>query len=303
MSNRTVYSPVSEWLNMNKGARLEEIRLRSGKTLTAEFDPDAPQYFETLCNGEILSAAGADMIFLRGFNVPDPAIAGITVKEEKDTIRALKHLTGRPVGIFLEPVPSKESRKASTGVSRFIAATPGNALKAAAYGVDMIVLIVNPETGGDTSSINDTLKEFKKIIGDKVILGTGKIYPDGNADEDPILSIDEINGFVNNGADVIVLPSPGTIPGINQEWEASRIRQIHYRKRIAMSISGPVLNSQSQKLVMEAAVRSYQAGADIHHIMGDGFFCMTSYDTVMNYSLALKGKEETLFRIAASINR
>ena len=47
---------------------------------------------------------GADILLLNLFDVQQPVIHGLPPVEPGETIRLLKKLTGRPIGINLEPV-------------------------------------------------------------------------------------------------------------------------------------------------------------------------------------------------------
>lgn len=55
---------------------------------------------------EIAAAFGADLLLLNLFNVFDPQVCGLDVNDPDDTVKRLQELTGRPIGVNLEPVDS-----------------------------------------------------------------------------------------------------------------------------------------------------------------------------------------------------
>ena len=50
-------------------------------------------------NAEFVASMGADMILLNMFDVNHPVIQGLPKTEDREVIRKIKQLTGRPVGI------------------------------------------------------------------------------------------------------------------------------------------------------------------------------------------------------------
>lgn len=45
-----------------------------------------------------------------------------------------------------------------------------------------------------------------------------------------ILTPEDVDQFIEAGADVILLPAPGTVPGITLEYARTLIRQAHAKK-------------------------------------------------------------------------
>ena len=57
-----------------------------------------------ITNAEFTASMGADILLLNIFDVQDPVIQGLPKVKPEDCVRELKRLTGRMVGINLEPV-------------------------------------------------------------------------------------------------------------------------------------------------------------------------------------------------------
>ena len=292
---------ASEYSNLSRSDFLQAIKENEGRTLMCECSADAPLYLpEGISNAELLAGMGSDLLILNHYDVTAPLINGITADEENNLVKEAGRLTGRPAGIRLQAIPDKAPMRKTYPCPPGQEASPAAAVKAIAQGFRILMVLADAKTGRDTLSVNNCLKELKKACGDRIILAVGKLHADSYADEDAILSIDEINGFANNGADLIVLPAPGTIPCAGTEWAASRIRQIHYRKKLAVTaVNEEGLNADSETLRMIAR-QSKLAGSDLHYLLcgriGDP-------EAVRSYSIALKGYRNTCFRTCASINR
>ena len=149
------------------------------------------------------------------FDVNQPVIQGLPHVSPEDTIREVKRLTGRMVAINLEPATIKNNDEESVwNLTTGRQATVENARKAADMGVDMIVLTGNPGVGVDNEAIMQALSELKDAVGDRVILTAGKMHASGIVSEtgEKILTEKDIVDFIDAGADVILLPAPGTVP-------------------------------------------------------------------------------------------
>lgn len=130
-------------------------------------------------------------------------------------MRELKRLTGRVVGINLEPC-DLQAAKSNDGtlwkMSGGRLATVENARRAAEMGVDLIVLTGNPGNGVSNELIVEALKAISAAVGDRVLLAAGKMHASGVAggrgeNHDPA----DAEAFMAAGADIILLPAPGTV--------------------------------------------------------------------------------------------
>ena len=93
---------------MNKQELLESLEASEGRVLIAECSLCNESLLSPMTNAEISAAFGADILLLNMFDVNHPKIDGITGVEDKDVIRELKRLTGRLIGVNLEPIDKSE---------------------------------------------------------------------------------------------------------------------------------------------------------------------------------------------------
>ena len=151
------------------------------------------------------------------------------------------------VAINLEPATIKNNDEESVwNLTTGRQATVDNARKAADMGVDMIVLTGNPGVGVDNEAIMQALSKLKDAVGDRVILTAGKMHASGIISEagEKILTEKDIVDFIDAGADVILLPAPGTVPGITMEYAGKLIKKAHEMKipfvRLLLCVRWPV---------------------------------------------------------------
>ena len=95
---------ASDFEKMNKTELLEAISASEGRLLVCETIGTMQPMLGDVTNAEFVASMGADIILLNIFDVNKPVVQGLPEVEEKDVIRKVKELTGRPVGINLEPI-------------------------------------------------------------------------------------------------------------------------------------------------------------------------------------------------------
>lgn len=103
MIARLISANSSELLKMNGDELKQSIKASEGRTVLSENVVIQPA-IDGLTMSEIAAAFGADLILLNLFDVFEPKVSGLEVKDAKDTVKRLKELTGRPIGVNLEPV-------------------------------------------------------------------------------------------------------------------------------------------------------------------------------------------------------
>ena len=170
---------------------------------------------------------------------------------------------------------------------------------------DMIVLTGNPGVGVDNEAIIQALSRLKEAVGDRVILTAGKMHASGIISEagEKILTEKDVEAFVDAGADVILLPAPGTVPGITMEYAGNLIRKAHEKGALAMTTIGTSQEGADEATVRQIALMCKMAGADIHHIGDSGYMGMALPENITAYSVAIRGKRHTYRRMAMSLLR
>ena len=143
---------ASDFEKMTKSELIESIAASEGRIVVCETIGAVPQMLGDVTNAEFAASMGADIILLNIFDVNNPVMHGLPadVKPE-DYIRKIKELTGRPVGLNLEPLEEGVASTVETdewaGLSSGRAGTLENAKKAVEMGADFIVLTGNPGIG------------------------------------------------------------------------------------------------------------------------------------------------------------
>lgn len=306
MLKRLIDTTARELTSYNKAELLTAISDSEGRTLAAETIGTVTPILVNITNAEFVASLGADLIMLNIFDVNDPIIQGLPQTSPEDTIREVKRLTGRMVAINLEPAVIKDGQEESVwNLTTGRQATVENARKAADMGVDMIVLTGNPGVGVDNEAIIQALSRLKEAVGDRVILTAGKMHASGIISEagEKILTEKDVEAFVDAGADVILLPAPGTVPGITMEYAGNLIRKAHEKGALAMTTIGTSQEGADEATVRQIALMCKMAGADIHHIGDSGYMGMALPENITAYSVAIRGKRHTYRRMAMSLLR
>ena len=306
MLKRLIDTTARELTSYNKAELLTAISDSEGRTLAAETIGTVTPMLVNITNAEFVASLGADLIMLNIFDVNNPIIQGLPQTSPEDTIREVKRLTGRMVAINLEPAVIKDGQEESVwNLTTGRQATVENARKAADMGVDMIVLTGNPGVGVDNEAIIQALSRLKEAVGDRVILTAGKMHASGIISEagEKILTEKDVEAFVDAGADVILLPAPGTVPGITMEYAGNLIRKAHEKGALAMTTIGTSQEGADEATVRQIALMCKMAGADIHHIGDSGYMGMALPENITAYSVAIRGKRHTYRRMAMSLLR
>ena len=250
---------------------------------------------------------GADVLLLNLFDVQQPVIHGLPPVEPGETIRLLKKLTGRPVGINLEPVADDAEIETDPmwAMSAGRRATVENALRAKKLGIDFVLLTGNPGVGVTNTAIEQTLRRFKEAVGDSIVLAAGKMHAAGILSEaaENIMTEQDIASFVEAGADIILLPAPGTVPGITQEYAQRLITCAHQHGALTITSIGTSQEGADTDTIKRIALMCKMAGTDIHHLGDTGYFGMALPENIMAYSIAVRGVRHTYHRMACSIAR
>lgn len=306
MTKRLIDTTARELASYNKQELLTSIADSEGRTLAAETIGTVTPMLVDITNAEFVTSLGADLIMLNIFDVNEPVIQGLPQVPPEEVVHEVKRLTGRMVAINLEPAAIKNGEQSSVwNLTKGRQATPENAKKAADMGVDMIVLTGNPGVGVENDAILQALSQLKEAVGDRVILTAGKMHASGIFSEagEKILTENEVESFVDAGADVILLPAPGTVPGISMEYAAKLIKRAHEKGALAMTTIGTSQEGADEDTIRQIALMCKMAGADIHHIGDSGYMGMALPENIMAYSVAIRGKRHTYRRMAVSLLR
>ncbi|MBR3251663.1 MAG: haloacid dehalogenase-like hydrolase [Erysipelotrichaceae bacterium] len=304
MSDRLLSMSSSQIAKLKGKKLIDAIRLSEGSIMAAETVSTMAPLLNDVSNAELCSALSADIIILNMFDVNKPFVQGLPEHKEEDTIKLLKKLTGRVIGINLEPTDENENGEGWT-MTKGRVANAENALKAYKLGADIIVVTGNPGNHVSNEAIFRSIREIRKAVKNNVVIISGKMHASGSIDEagENIISEKDIENFVKAGTDIIMLPAPGTIPGLSVERIQQLISYAHSLGVLAMTVIGTSQEGADTDTIKTIALNCKMAGADIHHIGDSGYNGMAVPENIMAYSIAIRGVRHTYRRMAISINR
>lgn len=309
MVKRLLDCTASEIRQFDKAQLLASIAGCEGRVLACETIGITPPLLSDVTNAEYAASLGADIVLLNMFDVQNPVIQALPKVPTCETVRELKRLTGRIIAINLEPVDPAAAQAANSGtlweMTSGRLATAENAILAAEMGVDMVVLTGNPGNGVKNEAIVHALQEIRRAAGDRLILVAGKMHASGVSREggEAILTAQDIADFTGAGADMILLPAPGTVPGITLEKAHALIEEIHKAGVLSMTAIGTSQEGADVDTIRRIALMCKMAGADVHHIGDTGVPGMALPQNILAYSIAIRGERHTYHRMVGSINR
>lgn len=288
----------SELARYTKAELLDAIAGSEGRVLACETIGLTPPLLVDVTNAEYAASLSADILLLNMFDVQHPVINALPKVPEVETVRELKRLTGRVVGINLEPC-DLQAAKSNDGtlwkMSGGRLATVENARRAAEMGVDLIVLTGNPGNGVSNELIVEALKAISAAVGDRVLLAAGKMHASGVAGEG--------GEKIMTPADAEAFMAAGAVPGITQEYAHRLIEVVHSRGKLALTAIGTSQEGADVATIRQIALMCKMAGADIHHIGDTGVPGMALPQNIMAYSIAIRGERHTYHKMAQSVNR
>ena len=308
MAKRILNMTPKELINLSKEEIIDAIAGSEGRVLASETIGITIPLLSDVTNAEFAASMGADMILLNMFDVQDPVILGLPQSDRQETVRKVKQLTGRMVGINLEPVDdaaASENAETLWAMSAGRYATVENAALAQKMGVDMIVLTGNPGNGVSNDAIVSSLRAISAEIGNKIVLAAGKMHASGVIGEggENIITKEDIRLFAEAGADVILMPAPGTVPGITTEYIRELVSYAHSLGKLTITAIGTSQEGADTDTIKRIALECKMTGTDIHHIGDSGYVGMALPENIMAYSVAIRGIRHTYHRMAQSVER
>ena len=306
---------AEEMTHATKSELIEAIAGSEGRVLASETIGITIPLLTDVTNAEFAASMGADLILLNMFDVQEPKIMALPEVEKEETVREVKRLTGRMVGINLEPVEdnaggedpdnASDNKETLWEMSAGRYATVENAIQAQKMGVDLIVLTGNPGNGVSNPAIISSLKAISEAVGEKIMLAAGKMHASGIIGEggENIITKEDIRQFAEAGADIILLPAPGTVPGITTEYVRKLISYAHSLKKLTITSIGTSQEGADTDTIKRIALECKMAGTDIHHIGDSGYVGMALPENIMAYGTVIRGIRHQYHRMAQSIRR
>jgi hypothetical protein len=294
---------ASDFRKMNGKELKQSIKASEGRVIVSEVIGAFQPLYPAVTNAELAAAFGADLLLLNFFDVFEPQVKGLDTNEHDQIVKRLKELTGRPIGLNLEPVdPNAKKLEELTELPKGRIATEESLHEAKRLGFEFVCLTGNPKTGVTNGEIVKAIEKAKHIFGDDGMIIAGKMHGAGVENETggDIVSEDVVEQFIKAGADVILMPSPGTVPGVTLEKTEKLVRFAHEKGALVMLTIGTSQEGADEQTIRQIALTSKMAGADLFHIGDAGYHGIAVPENIMSYSIAIRGKRHTYIRMARS---
>lgn len=300
IEKRLLACTAKDFEKMNKKELLQAIKASEGRTIMAEIIAETKPYPYGCTNGEIARAFGADLMLLNKIDLNDIKIGYLPQTELGNEIRLFKKLCGRPTGLNLEPIDEgvEMSEKRIT-IPEGRKATKENFIKSEKLGFDFILLTGNPGVGVSNDAIAKAIKVAKENYNGIII--AGKMHGAGSNEE--VVDYKAIDQFIENGADIILVPAAATVPGMSVDKLIDITKYAKSKGVLVLSAIGTSQESSDVETIKKMGLWNKMAGVDIHHIGDAGYAGLPPYENIYNLSIAVRGLRHTVTMMASSNDR
>ncbi|MGE9214535.1 haloacid dehalogenase-like hydrolase [Exiguobacterium aurantiacum] len=299
---------ASDFLTFNRSDMIGSIHKAEGRTVLAEVIPTVQPLYPEVTNAELARAFGADMILLNMLDVFHPYIKGLESHAlfgnmpgetmSDNPIMELKRLVGLPLGVNLEPVDFSEKSEDMYDVKQGRLATREAFARASELGIDFICLTGNPNTGVTNEAIEQAIINARQEFAGVII--AGKMHQAGVG---RVLDQEAYVRFAEAGADIILIPAPGTVPGVREDEFYDVTREIQALDKLVVAAIGTSQEGSDEATIRDIALSSKRGGTDIFHIGDAGLSGIATPENIQALSIAIRGRRHTYIRMAASVNR
>ncbi|MGM0148461.1 DUF7916 family protein [Enterococcus sp. AZ162] len=300
MVKRFISAQTSEIMTMTGAELKQSIKASEGRVICSENVVIRDSNIEDVTNSEIARAYGADLILLNAFDALKPVVSGLKGKEEEPIIQTLRKVVGRPIGANLEPVDF-EAKMAEDrlDIPEGRQATRETMEAAKKQGLDFICLTGNPGSGVTNDAITKAISMAKEYFGGMII--AGKMH--GAGVDEPVADLEAIKSFIEAGADVILVPAVGTVPGFDDIELKAAVKVIHAAGALVMSAIGTSQESSDSDTIKQIVIQNKICGVDIQHIGDAGYSGIAPVENIMAMSRAIRGNRHTIAMMSRSIVR
>ena len=299
MVKRLISANASEILAMSAQELKQSIKASEGRVILSENVAPRESFIGDITNSEIARAFGADLILLNGIDVLNPDIFAIG-EYEGSFVTRLHELVGRPIGANLEPVDTsadmvEEREEIAMGRQANVATLK----EIEKLGLDFVCFTGNPGTGVTNAAILETVKNAKEHYSGLII--AGKMH--GAGVDEAVADLEVIKGLIDAGADIILTPSIGTVPGFDKEDLKQAVKLSHKEGALVMTAIGTSQEGSDADTIKYMALQNKMCGVDIQHIGDAGYAGIAPVENIFAMSKAIRGQRHTVSMISRSINR
>ena len=295
---RLISADTSEILGFTPAELKQSIRASEGRVVLSENITVLIPQVTDITNAEIARAFGADLILLNFLDVDHPYIHGLD--ETGDPVRRLRELVGRPVGINLEPVDTAAAMlEERQDVARGRRALRESIVRAGELGADFLCLTGTPGSGVRNAQITETVRLCRELFDGLVI--AGKMHGAGAAES--VVDRQAVEDHLAAGADIILVPAVGTVPGFTLDELVDIVSTVHARGGLVMTTIGTSQETSDPATIRRIAHDNKIAGADIQHIGDAGPGGLADPMNIYTLSETIRGRRHTISRMARSTRR
>lgn len=298
MVKRLISANASEIVKMTSDELKQSIKASDGRVVLAENVVTRTPVIPDITNSELSRAFGADLILLNGLDAFDPKI--VNIDKNKHVIKELRRLVARPIGVNLEPVDIQATMtEEKLNISEGRQASPKTVKALEQLGINFICMTGNPGTGVSNERIVNAISDTRANFSGLII--AGKMHSSGV--DEPVITKTFVNKFIDAGADIILAPSIGTVPGFDEIQLKEIVKAVHQHGGLVMSAIGTSQESSDPSTIRDFAIRNKVCGVDIQHIGDAGFGGLAPVNNIFELSKAIRGERHTVSMIARSIQR
>lgn len=299
MKTRLLSASSSEMLQLTSLELKQAIKASEGRTIVSENVAPRPSWTgDDLTNAEVAAAFSADLILLNCVDVFDVQISGLPATDQP--ILELRRLVGRPIGVNLEPIDlDVDMTEKRLELVEGRQATAKTFQEIEALGFDFVCLTGNPGTGVSNNQIERAIQQAKAYFSGLII--AGKMHAAGS--NEAVIDLETVRRFIEAGADVILVPAVGTVPGFTEGDLRAIVEEVHVHDALVMSAIGTSQEGSDTTIVRDIAIRNKVCGVDIHHIGDAGYSGIAPVENIFSLSDAIRGKRHTIVRMSRSIRR
>ncbi|HEL0600717.1 TPA: haloacid dehalogenase-like hydrolase [Streptococcus equi subsp. zooepidemicus] len=299
MKTRLLSASSSEMLQLTSLELKQAIKASEGRTIVSENVAPRPSWTgDDLTNAEVAAAFSADLILLNCVDVFDVQISGLPATDQP--ILELRRLVGRPIGVNLEPIDlDVDMTEKRLELVEGRQATAKTFQEIEPLGFDFVCLTGNPGTGVSNNQIERAIQQAKHYFSGLII--AGKMHAAGS--NEAVIDLETVRRFIEAGADVILVPAVGTVPGFTEGDLRAIVEEVHAHDALIMSAIGTSQEGSDTTIVRDIAIRNKICGVDIHHIGDAGYSGIAPVENIFALSDAIRGKRHTIVRMSRSIRR
>jgi|SRR5918994_2897885 hypothetical protein len=274
------------------GRALEDcVRASEGRTMVSEVFASAPGLVDGVHNAELMAAHGADIILLNlveGAWSPPSTWSFPSLGRMAD-LRELAATIGRPVGVNLEPDPRGDL------IPPQRRATAENAVALRDAGTALFVVTANPGTHASYAGLVDVTKDLRYAVGGGAAIWVGKMHHAGRPER---VTPEALLDLVDAGASGVLVPIPGTVPGVTRDLATAATEAVHERGAVVLGTIGTSQEGAPESLAHTLALMAKEIGVDAHHVGDAGYHGVGDPHLLHAYSLAVRGRRHTWRRMA-----